>query len=43
MNMCTEFGADWKIFRYRNEDTTETVTESQNDSITDISYWSFRC
>ena len=26
-NMCTKFGADWKIFRYRNDDTTETVTK----------------
>ena len=40
-NMCTKFGADWKIFRYTNDDTTETVTELMSDR--HISYWSFRC
>ena len=34
-NMCTKFGADWNIFTYRNGDTTESLTESQNDQITD--------
>ena len=33
--MCTKFDADWNIFRYRNDDTTESVTESQNDRITE--------
>ena len=36
-NMCTKFGADWKIFRYRNDDTTETVTESQTYKLLAIS------
>ena len=34
--MCTKFGADWMIFRYRSEDTTVTATESQKDIITGI-------
>jgi len=48
-NVCTKFGADWNIFRYTNDDTTESITESQNDRITKSqnhrhkSYWSFRC
>ena len=35
-NMCTKFGADWKIIRYRNDDTTETVTEIQIHRMTDM-------
>ena len=35
--MCTKFGADWKIFRYRNGDTNETVTESQTYKLLVIS------
>ena len=36
-NICTEFGADWKVFRRRNDDKT-SVTDtkwSQNDRITE--------
>ena len=40
-NSGTNFGADWKVFRYRNDDTAsvrdkKTVTLWQNDRITDI-------
>ena len=36
-NVCTKFGADWNIFRYRNDDTTESVTESQTHKLLVIS------
>ena len=41
-NICTKLGADWKIFRYRNDETTSVtdIKQSQNDR--HISYWSFR-
>ena len=37
-NICTKFGAHWKIFKYRNYDTT-SVTHTkrpQNHTMTDI-------
>ena len=35
--MRTNFSADWKTFKYRNDDTTETVTESQTYKLLVIS------
>ena len=32
-NMCTKFGADWNIFRYVNDDTTESITESHTQKL----------
>ena len=34
-DMCTKFGAHWNIFRYKNGDRTESITESQTHRITD--------
>ena len=43
-NICTKFGADWKIYRHRNHDKTSVThtkrsqnhTMTQNHTITDI-------
>ena len=42
MNICTKFGADWKILRYRKDDTTSVTHTKWSQNHRHISYWSIR-